>query len=75
MKLMDGNSESRSQFTSLVPRIFWLICKQKTIEERGGQGMNTTSCICTSVCYFYAGEYVIGQIYTHSCMHVFVANS
>ena len=62
MKLMDGNSESRSQFTSLVPRILWLtltICKQKTIEEWGGQGMDTTSCICTStgVCYFYAGEY------------------
>lgn len=36
------------------------ICKRKTIEERGGQGMNTTSCICTStgVCYFDAGEYV-----------------
>ena len=74
MKLMDGNSESRSQFTSLVPRIFWLtltICKRKTIEEWGGQGMNTTSCICTSVCYFYAGEYAYrANLHTqlHACV-------
>ena len=63
MKLMDGNSESRSQFTSLVPRIFWVtltICKRKTIQERGGQGMNTTSCICMCVIFMLVSV-LIGQ--------------